>query len=179
MTAAAALVKILSEEQGRRSSIAAPTPRPAQVRLATEADEQKLFDLLMLLAAENAMDPVSDTKVMDMIRHATRREGGVIGIIDAPDGSIAATVGITMAQWWYSNAWRCEEAWSFVHPDHRGGNGRYAKQLIQFSKWWGEQLGMPVLMGVLSTHRTLGKIRLYARNIPVVGALFLHRAGSV
>ncbi len=156
-----------------------PTPRPACVRVATPADEQAVFDILMLLAEENAMSPVSEAKVWAAIHKGTRRQGGIIGVIDTPNRQIAATVGISMGQWWYTEAMHCEEIWSFVHPDHRKGKENYAKMLIEFSRWWGEQLGLPVLMGVLSTKRTLGKVRLYSRHIPFVGALFLHRAGAV
>lgn len=156
-----------------------PTPRPLGVRIANKVDEGAVFDLLMLLAAENALAPVNDEKVRAMIRRSTDRQGGVIGIIDAPDGGIAASVSLIMAQWWYSEAWHYEEVWSFVHPDHRRGAGNYAQRLIQFARWWGEQIGMPVLMGVLSTHRTIGKVRLYARHIPLAGALYLWRGSNV
>jgi hypothetical protein len=165
-----------------------PTRRPLSVRIARPDEGQKIFDTLMLLAEENALAPVSEEKVRGMIARCRGPEpgqyrDGVIGLIDAPDGSIAATVGIIMGQWWYTNAWHCEEVWSFVHPDHRDhlkeGGENYAESLIDFSKWWGEQMGNPVLMGVLSTHRTLGKIRLYSRKIPLVGALYLWRGPNV
>lgn len=176
---AARLVQLIKLEIDNAPARPAPTKRPEGVRVATATDEKAIFDLLMLLAEENAMDPVNDYRVLAMIKKATDRQGGMIGIIDAPDGSIAACVGLILSQWWYTESWHTEEVWSFVHPDHRGGSADHAAKLIEFSKWWGDQLGMPVIMGVLSTKRTLGKVRLYARSIPLVGAIFLHRGGSV
>ena len=163
-----------------------PTPRPLSVRISRPDEEEKIFRVLMQMAEEIALAPVNETKVRAMIRRcsgpaAGEVRDGVIGLIDAPGGKIAATVGMIHNQWWYTNSWHVEEVWSFVHPDHRPDHRReengpnYARALIQFSRWWGEQLGCPVLMGVMSTERTLGKIRLYAREIPLVGALFLHR----
>jgi hypothetical protein len=173
-------VRVFERAAEVKSPSAAPTPRPAEVRIAQQADEREIFDLLMLLAEENALAPVNDIKVLTMIRRATERRDGVIGIIDAPDGEgIAASVGIVMGSWWYTEAWHNEEMWSFVHPDYRRGNGNYAQKLIQFSKWWTEQLGMPLLMGVLSTKRTVGKVKLYARNVPLAGALYLWRGSGV
>lgn len=158
-----------------------PTQRPLSVRIARPSEEERLFKTLMLLGEENAMAEISKPKVRAMLQRCRSPEPGqprygVIGVIDAPKGGIAATVGLVTGQWWYTEEWHCEEVWSFVHPDHRRDKANHAKDLIQFSKWWGEQLGWPVLMGVLSNVRTLGKIRLYAREIPLVGALFLHRA---
>jgi len=157
-----------------------PTPRPLSIRIAHPDEGDKIFASLMLLAEENALAPVSEARVRAMIDRCRGPEpgkmrDGVIGIIDAPDGRIAATVGIVMSQWWYTNAWHCEEVWGFVDPLHRSGKFNYAKALIAFSKWWSEQMGMPLIMGVLSTHRTLGKIRLYAREVPLVGAIFMWR----
>lgn len=158
---------------------AKPTARPVAVRVASPADEQAVFDVLMLLAEENAMSPVSETKVIEAIRKGTRRDGGMVGIIDAPDRSIAATIGIVHGSWWYTQSWHCEELWSFVHPAHRKDGNNYARDLINFGKWWSEQMGLPFLMGVLSNKRTEGKVRLYRRTIPCVGALFLHRGGVI
>lgn len=173
----AALARMLNRSVDCRP-VTGPTEQPPLVRIGLQADEQAIFDMLMLLAPENAMAPVNSEKVWDTIKKGTRRDGGVVGIIEV-DGKIAATVGIGMGPWWYSSAWHCEEMWCYVHPDYRKAKDNYAELLIQFTKWWSEQLGMPVLMGVLTTNRTLGKVRLYARHIPFVGGLFLWRGTNV
>lgn len=145
-------------------------------RLAGRRDEPAIYDLLMLLYDENAMAPLSVEKVQRMIKAGTRGQGGVIGVIDGPHG-IEASVGLKLAQWWYSDDWHLEEMWAHVHPSHRQGD--HAQSLIDFAKGCAARLKLPLLMGILTHHRATAKIRLYQRQIPQVGALFLHRVGSV
>lgn len=148
---------------------------PSSVRIVTAGDENAVYDLLMLLYAENAMASLSETKVREMIRRATEKRGGLIGVIDGKDG-IEASVGLILSTWWYSDAAHLEEMWTFVHPDHRKSN--HARDLIEFSKWAAETMGIPLLMGILTTHKADAKVRLYRSMIPQAGALFVHRVGG-
>jgi hypothetical protein len=153
--------------------------RPAAVRIATPTDYARIFDIFMLAAAENAMAPICEAKVEEAITLATeRRNGSVIGIIDGDRGDIAGIIGLVMAPFWYSHEWHCEELLNFVHPDYRMGTRRCAHDLLAFAKWWADQMGMALLMGVLSHKRTEGKVRLYRRQLPFAGALFLYRGGA-
>jgi len=155
-----------------------PTERPATVRVATHADDRALFDLFMMAAQENAMAPVCEANVVEAIKTATERRGAIIGVIDGDRGDLAGAVGLIMAPFWYSAEFHCEELLNFVHPDYRQGERKCAKHLLEFSKWWADQLGMSLLMGVLSHKRTEGKVRLYRRSLPFAGALFLYRGGA-
>lgn len=152
--------------------------RPARVRVAGPADREWLWDQLMMAAAENAMAPINETRVTGALDAMIAREKAVAGVIDGTSG-FAGSIGLTFGQWWYSTEWHVEEMWCFVHPDYRRGaqNKGHAKALLQFAIWWADQVGLPLLMGVLSHKRTEGKIRLYERSIPMAGALFLHRPG--
>jgi hypothetical protein len=141
------------------------------VRMARLEDEDAVYRLLMLLHAENALASLSPEKVRSVITHATRGRGGIIGVIDGPNG-IEASIGLALLQWWYSDEWHLEEIWNFVHPDHR--RSTHARRLVEFAKWSGDQLGTPVLLGVLTRHRLFPKLRLLQRQVPQVGALFLH-----
>lgn len=158
---------------------AAPrTPMPTTVRIAMPADAQRVFDLFMMAGDENAMLPISETKVWEGIGSAVNRKGAVIGIIDGKGGEIAGAIAIMMASFWYSSAWFCQDMLNFVHPDYRAGSLNCAKDLIQFAKWWSEQLGVPLVMGVMSNHRTEGKVRLYRRAMTFVGGVFMYRGGA-
>jgi hypothetical protein len=152
------------------------TARPQTVRVAGREDVPGLWHLLELEAKEHALASVDWDKVRRVMELGLRRDGNVIGIIDAPGkpGELAATVGINLMQPWYSEEWCCEEIWSFVHPDYRKASSNYASMLIDFAKWWAEALEVPLFMGVISTQRTLGKVRLYARQIQFIGGMFLH-----
>lgn len=140
--------------------------------MADPADEDRLFEFLLLLYGENAMFPIAESKVRDAIRHATERRGGVIGIIDGADGRIEASVGLALEDWWYTRAVSLNEKWNFVREDCRRTS--HAKQMIEFSKRCADELGVPLFMGIVSTHRTEAKVRLYRRMLPYVGAFFMH-----
>jgi hypothetical protein len=145
------------------------------VRLARPDDEAAVYALLLDLHGENALGSLAPAKVEAMLRRGTRGEGGVIGIIDGPRG-IEASIGLVMTQWWYSEEWHLEEMWNFVHPDHR--RSTHAKKLVEFAKWTSDRLGVPLLLGILTRHRLLPKMRLLQRQMPQVGALFLHNADT-
>jgi uncharacterized protein YfaA (DUF2138 family) len=67
-----------------------------------------------------------------------------------------------------------EERGIFVHPDFRAAKGGRARKLCEFSKFSAEKLGMPLLIGILSNHRTAGKVKLYGRIFgPPAGAYWL------
>ena len=69
------------------------------------------------------------------------------------------------------------ELWCFVHPDHRAST--HARRLIEFGKWCADRLStgehrVPLLLGIVTRHRLLPKLRLFQRQAPQVGALFMH-----
>jgi GNAT superfamily N-acetyltransferase len=146
------------------------------VRMARPEDEEAVWQLLLLLGAENAILPWSEKKVRAAIRHGTRGEGGIVGVIDGP-GGIEASVGLQFSQFWYTEAWHLNELWLHVHPDHRATT--HAKRLVEFAKWCADRLStpetnIPLLFGVVTRHRLLPKMRLFQRQAPQIGALFLH-----
>ena len=140
------------------------------VRIARETDEVALFSLLTLMHAENGLFPMAPEKVLERMRLGTRGQGGVIGVIDGPEG-IEASIGLFISQFYYTNSHHLEDAWSFVHPDHR--HSTHAKRLLQFAKWTQKKMGIPLLTGVLTRIRLAPKMRLYQRELTQAGAIFL------
>lgn len=148
----------------------------AGVRLARPEDEEAIFQLLLLLGDENAMMPRDLDRVRAAIRHGTRGEGGIVGVIDGERG-IEASIGLQLSQFWYTSAFHLNEIWCFVHPDHR--RSTHARRLIEFGKWCadrlsGEGVRVPLLLGIVTRHRLLPKLRLFQRQAPQVGAIFMH-----
>ncbi len=141
------------------------------VRFATPADEDQIFALLLMLHSENGMFGVNDTKVRDGIKVATRRKGGFIWVIDE-GGRVVATLGMLIVTDWYSDDEYLLERWNFVHPKYRKSN--YARMLIEQAKWTSNLMKLPVQVGINSFARTEGKVRLYARHMPCVGAFFMY-----
>lgn len=148
------------------------------VRLATKRDEGEIFALLCLLHAENAPFSMNKDKVILGIQYATERKGGIIFVID--DGSrVVATMGMCIAQDWYTDDEYLLERWNFVHPDYRRSD--YARKLLEQGKWaheWFKSKGkiMPFFCGINSLLRTEAKIRMYARHMPCIGAYFMYGA---
>lgn len=148
----------------------------AGVRLARPEDEGSIFALLLRLYEENALMPMSETKVRAAIRAGTRGEGGIVGVIDGKHG-IEASIGMSFSQFWYTDAHHLNELWCFVAPEHRAST--HARRLIEFGKWCADRLStaehrMPLLLGIVTRHRLLPKLRLFQRQAPQVGAIFLH-----
>lgn len=142
------------------------------VRIATAADEAPLADLLRMMHRENGMSPLAEDLMMNALRRGLMRDQAIIGVIDE-DNRLAASVGLFVGNWWYSYDKHLEDLWNFVHPDYR--RKPMARPLIEFAKGCAQALEMPLLMGVLSDERTAAKVRLYERQLPRVGGLFLYR----
>jgi hypothetical protein len=138
------------------------------VRVATEKDESRIFEILCLAEKENAMFPMDEDKVIAFIRRATLKDGGIIGIVG--EGQAEATVGLIIEQAWYTTSWSLGERWNFVHPDFRKTD--HVSKLIGFSKKCADELGLPLDIGILSNIRTEAKIRLYKRHFKFMGAFF-------
>jgi GNAT superfamily N-acetyltransferase len=140
------------------------------VRLAVPADEDKIISMISLLHDENGLFPLSRQRVRDYMQRYFRKEGaliGVIGEIGDPVGSIYLEIG----QPYYSDAWYLNEAWNFVHPDHRRSD--YAKKLLGWAKATSDTMKLPLMVGIVSNHRTEAKIRLYEKQLEKAGAFFV------
>lgn len=154
------------------------------VRIATVADEDAIYDLLTGpdgLYEENALFTMSKRKVRQTIANGCVRANGKLGDEDGPQGiigvieadnKIVATIGMGFTTFWYTEEWHLSEFWNFVHPDYRNTN--YAVDMMDFGKWCSDQLGIPLHMGVISTERVAGKVRLYQRKLRYVGGYFMH-----
>jgi GNAT superfamily N-acetyltransferase len=153
------------------------------VRIADENDEEALWQILKGFHAEQGIGPLSEPIVRQAIQHGTRKQGGVIGIVDG-EGEIAATIGIEFSNWWYSDrndpaASLLREFWIYVRPQYR--HSGCADALVDFAKEYADalsrELGMsvPLVLAVLGNERVEAKVRLFRRKFPLAGAAFLHR----
>ncbi len=154
--------------------------RPSNVRLAVPSDEDMLFKILSEgLFHENGTFSLSESKSRAFIRNAVNNEGGIIGIIEEGN-QIAATIGMNLGTFWYSNDFHIEEYWNYTRPEYRKSintdfkRSDYAKDLINFGKWCSEAMGLILNIGIISTTRTEAKCRLYSRTLTPVGQFFMH-----
>jgi GNAT superfamily N-acetyltransferase len=82
-----------------------------------------------------------------------------------------------MARFWYTEDFHLEELYNFVHPDYRKSDN--AKALIDFAKNTAEKINVPLMIGIISNHRTEQKIRLYQRRLgKPSGGYWLYNANT-
>lgn len=150
-----------------------------KIRLGTPADEEGMLDLALRAWEENGIRGVNPEKMLAMIKPALYLWQGLVGIIGAPGGKIEAAVLLRLSQMWYSDDWMLEEKAIFVAPEFRRTRGKYvkghARTLCDFSKQVADDLSLPLIIGVLSNHRTEAKIKFYENSFgPPAGAFFLY-----
>jgi GNAT superfamily N-acetyltransferase len=149
---------------------------PSVVRLAIPADHQDLWRCFLQAHNENSLFQLDPAKVDWMMSRALNGAPlgdtgprGIIGVIGKV-GRIEAFVFLLIGQFWYSSEHHLEELVVFVDPEHRKSG--HAQAIITWMKEQVEKTGLPLMTGVMSTHRTEAKVRLYSRMLPKVGAFF-------
>jgi hypothetical protein len=145
------------------------------VRLAVPKDEENILNLLTLMHEENGLFEMDDQSVRDMVRRVLNRENGIIGVIDGEDG-IEAAVCLVIDKLWYAKTWCLNDVFNFVAPKYR--RSTRAKSLISFAKNYSDQVGIPLLMGIVSNVRTEAKIKLLERQMRKAGAFFIYNYGG-
>jgi hypothetical protein len=147
------------------------------VRIGTPDDVHPMMDLAMQACDENGFVDPNPQKLLAEIWPALNLENGIVGIIQDEGGSLEGAILLRVGTMWYSNAQVVEERAIFVHPNFRSAKGGRAKRLCEFSKKVADTLSLPLMIGVLSNHRTAGKIRMYQRIFgEPSGAFFLYGA---
>lgn len=152
----------------------AATAAPAVVRIATAADEPEIIRLLHLMHAEGGMLPLDEGCAREIFARAFNREGGIIGVIGEPD-SIQAMIYLLITRFWYTRDNHLEELFNYVRPDSRKTD--HAKTLISYARKCSDQIGIPLVIGVLANRAMEAKVRLYRQMLGFPsGAFFVHGA---
>jgi GNAT superfamily N-acetyltransferase len=147
------------------------------VRIGTPDDLDPVMELALRACSENGFVDPNPVKLLSDIWPALNLDRGMIGIIGEVGQKPEAAVLLRIGSMWYSDNEVLEEKAVFVQPEHRGAKVGRARRLCQFSKQVSDQLGIPLIIGVLSNHRTKGKVRLYEREFgEPSGAFFLYNA---
>lgn len=149
------------------------------VRTAKPEDHLEVWRLLLQGHSENGIFPLAPQKVdwlvsrflyPDTIQPEDTGPRGVIGVI-GPVGALEAIAVLVLGEFWYTQQRHIEELLVFVDPERRKSN--HAKALIHWMEHQSQEVGLPLLSGVMSNHRTEAKCRLYQRMLPKIGELFL------
>lgn len=144
------------------------------VRIATRSDEDEVMRLLTIMHAEGGILPLDEMEARKTFNMAFDRQGGILGVVGEP-GDIKAMIFLLISRYWYTSHHHLEELFNFVRPDVRKSKENYAPRMIEFAKKCANEIGIPLLIGVLTNQRMEGKVRLYRRSLGVpAGALFVH-----
>jgi len=147
------------------------------VRVGTPADVDDIMELALAACKENGFVNPNPMKLLEQIWAALNRDHGVVGIIGEPGEKPEGAILLRVVSMWYSDEQILEEKAIFIHPDYRSAKGGRARRLCEFAKQISDGLGIPLLIGVLSDHRTEAKVRLYERQFgEPSGAFFLYNA---
>ncbi len=148
----------------------------SRVRKATAADAPELMEMCRELHTENGMFTMDETKVQEMLERAFQQKGAVIGAL-GQTGKIEGAIFMLITAFWYTRDFCLEELFSYVRPEYRRSTN--AKELINFGKRCSDELGIPLVIGVVSNERTQAKVGLYQRQLSdPCGAYFMHRPPS-
>jgi GNAT superfamily N-acetyltransferase len=146
------------------------------VRIATPDEVDDVMEAALRACAENGFVNPNPLKLLHEVWAALHLDNGIVGVI-GEKGKLEGGILLRVITMWYSDDQALEEKAIFVHPDYRGAQGGRASRLCEFAKNTADQLGIPLLIGVLSNNRTEAKIRMYERQFgKPAGAFFLYGA---
>ena len=149
------------------------------VRIGTLDDLDPMMELALMGAAENGISISSPRKVLEEVYPALARKGGLMGVVGPRGGKPQGGVLLRIVEPWYTDTEVLEERAIFIHPDHRSAKGGRAARLCEFSIKVSDELGLPLMIGVLSNHRTAAKVKLYERFFgPPSGAYWFRKPGG-
>jgi hypothetical protein len=150
-----------------------PLPTPT-VRYAVADDYPQIISMSEELHEENGHMNIDYDVAEAAIMEAINRNRAIIGII-GPVGDIQGIVFMRFASFWYTRDVMLEELFLYVPPAYRKGTGN-ARALLKFALGASDKLDLPLMIGVLSSHRTKAKLKLYTKHLgaPVGGYFFVH-----
>lgn len=157
---------------------------PSMVRIAKPDDRPEIWRLFLSGHRENGQFSLAPEKVDFFLSRALHPEmippwdtgpRGAVGVI-GDVGKLEGLVMLFISSFWYSNDRHLEEHLIYVDPECR--RSFHARAMIRWMKEQADMTGLPLMTGVISTHRTQEKVNLYGRMLPKVGEFFLYRGGD-
>ena len=148
-----------------------------KVRVGTPEDLDGIMDLAVNVAKENGVFAPDIHKVLSDVWPSLHQHFGIVGVIGNIGEPLEGFVLLRIGQQWYNNNNILEERVVFVDKKFRSAKGGRARKLCEFSKKAADELGLPLIIGIMSHSRTEGKMRLYRRMFgPEAGCFFLYGA---
>lgn len=147
------------------------------IRLATTDDLDEVMRLAFMACEDNGFLDYSPELLVREIWPALNQDHGLFPVIGPAGGEIQGFVLLRIGHMFYSHRQCLEEKCLWVHPEYRTAKGGRARKLLEFTKKSADALGMPLIIGIMSTNRAKGKEALYRRFFgEPTGAFFLYGA---
>lgn len=134
-----------------------------RVRVGTPDDVHGAMELAIMGGAENGIIRASPEKLLNDIWPALNLDWGIVGIVGELGQKLEGLVILRITTPWYGDDPVLEERAIFVHPEYRSAKGGRAARLCEFSMKTADRLGLPLIIGILSSQRTAAKVRMYTR----------------
>lgn len=144
---------------------------PYGLRLARPDDFEPLLAFVLQAIRDDAVQPVSVTKVSALVARCIERSDAVAGIVSGPKG-IEASVGASVEEFEYTDEKHLSVRWLGVAPAFRQTD--LPARLMKYVEWLHQSTGdlaMPVFMSALTTSDQFGKVSLLERKAPRVGVI--------
>jgi N-acetylglutamate synthase-like GNAT family acetyltransferase len=147
-----------------------------EIRLATTDDMDEVMRLAIMACEDNSFLDFSPALLAKEIWPALNMDHGLFAVIGPKDTSrIEGFVLLRIGLMFYSERPCLEEKCLWVHPEYRAARGGRARKLLEFTKKTADTLGLPLIIGILSTKQQDAKCRLYERVFGrQAGAFFLY-----
>ena len=123
-----------------------------------------MMTLALSACEENGIHKPNPVKLLGEIWASLNRDRGIIGIIGEAGKPLEAAVLLRLEPLWYADELSLIERAVFVHPEFRAAKGGRARLLCEFAKKAADDLGVELLIGILSSQNTEAKVRLYQRQ---------------
>ncbi len=142
------------------------------VRKAILSDKPQIMEMCIENHNDNGQFSIDPGKVEAMIDRAFNGGGAIIGVVGSQQ--IEGMLVLLISQFWYTSDWCLEEIMNFVRPQFR--KSTHARDMIDFGKRCSNELGIPLVIGVVSNERTRAKMELYRRRLgEPCGGYFMHK----
>lgn len=148
-----------------------------EIRLATVADLDEVMQLAFMACEDNSFLDYNPERLLQEVYPALQQDKGLFAVIGPAGGAIEGFVLLRIGTLFHSSQQCLEEKCLWVHPDFRAARGGRARKLLEFTKKTADTLRLPLLIGILTTKRAEGKVKLYQRLFgDPAGAFFLYGA---
>jgi len=148
-----------------------------KVRTGVPEDVDGMMQLALAACEENGLTRPSPPKLLNEIWAGLNRDHGIVGVIGPVGGKLEAAILLRTEALWYSEDMTLVERAVFVAPEFRGAKIGRANMLCDFAKAAARGLGMPLVIGIITSDRARGKVALYQRHFgPEQGAYWIYGA---